>query len=110
MKTLAILCLVVAAAVGAGACAPTEPVVVREYPTYYALPDPPAQPRPAKERRSRVPAMAGAGLLGAVVGGWLGAAACDDLNDTDEECSDRAIEGALLGGGVGVLIGAVVGE
>jgi hypothetical protein len=68
-----------------------------------------SHPRPRDTpRANRVSAMAGAGILGAVAGGLLGRASCDDLHETDEECEDRVLEGALIGGGIGVLAGAVV--
>jgi hypothetical protein len=108
MKALALVG-VLAIAVGAGACMPGASgsgggwVVTDDW-------NQPDRGRPAKERQSRVPAMAGGALLGGALGYVLGAAACDDLHETDEECSDRAVEGALLGGGVGALIGAVVGN
>ena len=105
LTALALPCLLLAAA-----CAPSVQAANVDHPAYpvvYAPPDPPPR-RPPAERRSRLPAMVMAGTAGALLGGFLGASACDDLHETDAECDDRTVESALVGAGLGVLLGATV--
>src|SRR5262245_17825964 len=104
MKTIAIAVALLAL----GACAPPGPVVHEAHPVIWDTPAS-ADRAPRPRRHSRAPAMLAGGIAGALIGGLLGADACDDLNETDEECDDRTAEGALAGGGIGVLAGAILG-
>jgi uncharacterized protein YcfJ len=111
VSVVAVLCL----SVGLAACSSGPELFPPSYPERVSFetireeePAPSPRAREAGRRRSRVPTMVGAGVVGALLGGWLGASACDDLHETDEECEDRTIEGALLGGGIGVVIGTIV--
>jgi hypothetical protein len=99
MKRIVLVALVV------GACAgPME--VPDSYPASSTARE--AEPGARSRRDSRVTGMMELGLVGALVGGYIGRAGCDDLHETDEECEQRAIEGVLIGGGIGVLMGAMV--
>ena len=100
------------AALAASACAPSpRPVTAYQY-AYVEEWEAPSDPPPARRherdrrRRSRLPSMVAVGAFGALVGGFLGSVACADRRETDAECQDRAVEGALIGGGIGVLLGA----
>jgi hypothetical protein len=103
LSALALPCLL------AAACAPAVQATHVDHPVSYveyAPLDPPPR-RPPGERRSRLPAMVMAGTAGALLGGFVGRSACDDLHETDAECQGRTVEGALVGAGIGVLFGAV---